>query len=261
MKLHSARFVLHKRRPHHHGCRHSGGFRALFAHLNLGFLQHLRYEYVARSEVSEVGNARLEHRGCAELAYYVVERQFHLCRKARQFQVNNAFVHALADACQPFCVERPHHFRYGFALVGQQNGHIVTAVAVGQLYCGVRFVVHIHEFLLLVHHLHTLDVTGIALKTLLFRVLLVEFLRPSAVEVDGVHQVSHRICLHFLHYLRYHALCLPVAPCVNVLYGILGGEVEALHFGLVAVSDGACELLSWCVALVYRHIIGHVHHR
>ena len=83
---------------------------------------------------------------------------------------------------------------YLLVYMRQEDGHLVGAVAIGQLDGLIGVVVGIDEFAILVHHRYNgIGLFCIGQEFLVFRLCLVELVGPGALEVDGIQQIADGI--------------------------------------------------------------------
>ena len=107
------------------------------------------------------------------------------------------------------------HVVDGLALLGQQDGHAVGSVAVGQVDNLKVFRLAVSEIFFRVHHGHFF--AAVAFKAFVFRVASVELLCPGSLEVDGVQQVADGIGLERLlvQHFGNHFLRVVAGPLVD----------------------------------------------
>ena len=246
-----------QRGKRYYSSSYGSSLSALFADLNLSLLQHSRNEHSCVSHTAEVGTAR-EHGLRSKSREGSVEADTGSGRESWQLQVDNALGHLLLKLGKLGSRELLHHVVDRNALIGQQYGHGVLAVAIRQFDGSKAVVVGIEELTLLMHHINLLDVACVALKVLQTGILLRELMSPRTIEVDGVEQYGNVGGIETVDYGRNHTVGLVGAPLIDMFESLWRREVEVLDISGILTAYGAGIGALELKALVEGYVVGDV---
>ena len=109
------------------------------------------------------------------------------------------------------------------------------------------------------HHLSLLDITGISMKCLQLRILLIKLICPCSLKIDSIHDTRNGIGIQLTDHAWNHTIGLFATPLIDMLNRSRRSEIKILHTSLIIILHNSSECILELILFVECNIIGDIH--